>query len=318
MNTPLATLRRRILTPGTDQTLVSTRGFHHGAPQARTLIETVGLFFLVGYGHAAQTADPGRTDRLLAEVPVRFRGFAHEGAAMAFTVLDALSPRGGRSRAYMAGPGDPHLYMAHVGVGWALARLPRPLWPTVRTLDPLLRWLVLDGYGFHQAYFRTERFVHRRARDGRPARWSGRPEYAPRALDQGVGRALWFVSCADPDRAADLVESFGEERRADLYSGVGLAAVYAGGADRAGLERLCRRAGTHRPRLAQGAAFAAETRMRAGLLVPHVEDAVGVLFGGTAQEAARAARDTRPDGDQPGRPPAYEEWRTRLAERWAG
>ncbi|SHK09628.1 Protein of unknown function [Nocardiopsis flavescens] len=316
MSTSLATLRRRILTPGTEQTLVETRGFHSGDPRARTLIETVGHYFLAGYGHAAQTASPERTGPLLDAAPARFRGFAHEGAAMAFTVLDGLSPRGGLVRAYMAGPGEPHLYMAHVGVGWALARLPRPLWPAVHTLDPLLRWLVLDGYGFHQAYFRTERFVRRRALDGRPSRWSGDPGYAPRAVDQGVGRALWFVACADGDLVADLVDSFPEERRADLYGGVGLAAVYAGGCDRSGLERLCGRAGAHRPRLAQGAAFAAEARLRAGLLVPHVEEAAGVLFGGTAAEAARAARETRPSPAEAGRVPAYEVWRSRLAERW--
>ncbi|MDE3723217.1 DUF1702 family protein [Nocardiopsis sp. N85] len=318
MHTTLGTLRRRVLTPNTTQTLVETRGFHQGTATARVLIETVGRFFLVGYGHAAETGSPEDTDRRLADVPVRFRGFAHEGAAMAFTVLDALTPRGRRAAEYMAGPGHPHLYMAHVGVGWALARLPRPLWPSAHTLDPLLRWLVLDGYGFHQAYFHTDRFVRRRDRDTRPAHWSGDPGYAARAMDQGIGRALWFVACADPGRVADLVESFPERRRADLYSGVGLAAVYAGGADREALERLRDRAGAHRRWLAQGAAFAAEARLRADLSVPHVGVAVTALCGASPESAAWSARETRPaEGRGREGVPGYEVWRTRLAERWA-
>ncbi|XKK41729.1 DUF1702 family protein [Nocardiopsis sp. ARC36] len=314
--TALGALRRLVLTPGVKQTLVETRGFHPGPARSRDLVETVGRYFLVGYGHAAETGSPERTDGRIAEVPVRFRGFAHEGAAMAFTVLDALGPRGRRTAEYMAGPGRPHVYMAHVGVGWALARLPRFLWPPADSLDPLLRWLALDGYGFHQAYFDVERFVRRQDADPRPGPWSGSPGYAARAVDQGIGRALWFVACADPARAADLVESFPEERRADLYGGVGLAAVYAGGADRAGLEGLRHRAGPHRRWLAQGGAFAAEARLHAGLAVPHVEPAVEVLCGTSPASAARAARETRPAGGARGAGvPGYEVWRMRLAER---
>ncbi|OLT29963.1 enediyne biosynthesis protein [Nocardiopsis sp. CNR-923] len=317
MHTSVRALRRHVLTPSTSETHVSRRGFHPGEPNDRHMIETVGGTFLTGYGHAVETGDPERVVPLLRGTPARFRGFAHEGAAMGFTVLDALTLRGTRLTAYLDGPGRPHVYMAHVGAGWALARLPRPLWPRADRFDPLLRWLVLDGYGFHEAYFRTDRTVRRRRVDDRPARWSGHPDYAPRAIDQGIGRALWFVACADPVRAADLVEGFPVGRRADLYAGVGLAAAYAGGGDDR-LAALRERAGEHTRWLAQGGAFAAEARVRAGLEVPHVATATEILCGLTPERAARLARETRPaSGTAEGPVPAYEVWRTRLAERLA-
>ncbi len=317
MHTAVRSLRRRVLTPSMSETLVSTRGFHEGKPDERRMIEAVGRYFLTGYGHAVETASPARTDGLLRDLPERFRGFAYEGAAMGFTVLDALLPRGRRTTAFLAGVGRPHLYMAYVGVGWAMARLPRPLWPSPSGFDPVLRWLVLDGYGFHQTYFRTRRFVRGQALDHRPARWSGAPGYAARAFDQGVGRALWFVACADPDRAADLVESFPPGRRADLYGGVGLAATYAGGGA-SGLSALRERAGEHRRWLAQGSAFAAEARARAGLVVPHVAAATGALCGLSPEAAADLARSTRPESDGDGEEGVgYEVWRARLADRLA-
>lgn len=318
MNTAVRALRRRILTPNLAQTRVSKRGFHLGEPADLHMIETVGECFLTGYAHAVETGSPQHVGGLLDEVSDRYRGFAFEGAAMGFTVMDALSPRGGRLAGFLSGVGHPHLYMAYVGVGWALARLPRPLWPKPTGFDPVLRWLVLDGYGFHQAYFHTRRFVREHAVDTRPARWAQDPGYATRALDQGVGRALWFVACADPGRAVDLVESFPPERRPDLYGGIGLAATYAGGGEHA-LGTLCEGAGEHRPWLAQGSAFAAEARDRAGLMVPHVGVATEALCGKPAKEAASLARQTRHPqwGTERAGDTAcpYEAWRTRLAER---
>ncbi len=110
--------------------------------------------------------------------------------------------------------------MVHVGVGWAMARLPRFRWASIAPTDPLLRWLALDGYGFHQAYFRTQRYVREQYRD--PSfRWPGDEtrRYAGHAVDQGIGRALWFIGGTDPAVVSDLVDSFAADRRADLYSG---------------------------------------------------------------------------------------------------
>lgn len=208
----------------------------------------------------------------------------------------------------------------------AAARL---LWPSSRRLDPLLLWLVHDGYGFHQAYFHTRRYVHEQYREPRFTWPPGYESYAARAIDQGIGRALWFVGGTDVDRVTSLIDGFPAARRPDLYAGTGLAATYAGGAGEPELRELRRRAGEHAPQLAQGSAFAAEARIRAGLLNPHNELAAHVLCGTSAQRAATLCRETRPAPPAPASPvpaspvpaspvpgavPAYETWRARIAD----
>jgi hypothetical protein len=284
----------------------------------------VGHTFLTGYACAAQAKVPAEVQSRLDEIPARFRGFAYEGAAMGFAVLDAL-PFGGSRRltGFLAGAGADHVYMVYVGMGWAMARVPQLRWTKISKPDPLLRWLVLDGYGFHQAYFHTDSYV-RRQYQAPSFSWPrpGSGKYASRIIDQGIGRALWFVCGTEADLVASTVAAFPEHRRADLYSGVGLAATYAGGAGEKELRGLWQQAGDHRPYLAQGCAFAAEARLRADLMVPHVEVAAQVFCDTTAAKAAYVCAEKLPE--EPINPaddgvhgaPAYEVWRQRIAEEF--
>jgi hypothetical protein len=309
---------RRLLTPDDSETSLRKRGFHVKNDSARELLETVGKNFLAGYGHAVEAGSDRALPERLEAIPARFRGFAYEGAAMGFTVVDALTfARDRRVRGFLAGSGDPHVYMAYIGVGWAMARLPRFRWPRV-PLDPMLQWLVLDGYGFHQAYFKTDQYVRQHYREARFPWPADDPHgYAGRALDQGIGRALWFVGGTDADVVASLIEGFPPARHADLYAGAGLAATYAGGADEDELRGFWKRAGRHRPDVAQGSAFAAEARRRAGLEVPHTEVATQVFCEMSADRAAQICVDTRPApaGTQGTQVP-YEEWRQRIADEF--
>jgi enediyne biosynthesis protein E3 len=311
-------IRRRVLTPDLRETLLETRGFHRKSSAAQELLETVGRYFLTGYGYAAEAGSTLEAENNLETVPTRFRGFAYEGAAMACTMRDRLLFGGGRHLSgFLAGRGEAHVYMAYVGIGWAMARLPRFRWPRADTTDPLLRWLILDGYGFHQAYFHTEKYVRQQFQEPRFPWPAGGPSwYANRAIDQGIGRALWFVDGTDAELVASTVERFPAMRRADLYSGVGLAATYAGGADEDELRALWDRAGEYRPQLAQGSAFAADARIKADLLVPHVEEATRILCGAPPDEAAKTTLDLRPEGPVRGDLPAYEVWRQRIASEF--
>jgi hypothetical protein len=309
-------LRRRILTPDDSETSLEKRGFHVKSPQSRELLETVGKKFLLGYAHAMEARTPEQCEEWLGRIPVQFRGFAYEGAGMGYAMLDGL-PFGGREHVggFLARPGgELQQYIVLVGAGWAMARLPRFAWPAADRFDPLLRWLVLDGYGFHQAYFKTGKYVRQQYREpGFP--WPSRRHsgYALRAIDQGIGRALWFVCGTDVGLVTRTVAGFDPARHGDLYAGIGLAATYACGASEDELAELARCAGEHRGQLAQGSAFAADARVRAGLLLPETDVATRALCGLSAERAAAITREVRPAVSADGELPAFEVWRQRIA-----
>lgn len=285
----------------------AVRGFRRGAPEAQKRLERAGRTFLDGYHAALDTPSPNTLADRLDRVDVAWQGFAYEGAAMGLALLDGLLP-GRRLDAFLDGPGAAHVYMVHVGAGWAMARLPIGRTRRFERLDPLLRWLAVDGYGFHEGYFRPAQTLHDRIR---PRGLSG---YARRAFDQGVGRSLWFVEGASVGAIVDRIAAFPAERRGDLWSGVGLACAYAGGATESDCRVLRGHCGPHRPALAQGAAFAAQARRRAGSLrvAPAAARACQVLCALSPQAAADVTDRTLADLSTSGPVPAYEVWRQRI------
>ncbi len=305
-------LRKIIFGISPEEASFKRRGFRWRDERARARLEGVGATFLRGYHAALEAEGDEALVRRLGEVESELRGFAFEGAAMGLALRDLLKPWGrGRLKPFIEGAGAAHVYMLHVGAGWALARLRRDPSRVLKSFDPLLGWLAVDGYGFHEGFFKWPAYV---ARQERPRRLRG---YALRVFDQGLGRSLWFVEGADVERVIGTINAFAPERHSDLWSGVGLACAYAGGADDAGLECLRARAGRFAPQLAQGAAFAAKTRRRAGNMAAHTEEACRVLCGMGARAAAEvtdAALRLAPRG---GEEPAYETWRRRIAEEMA-
>jgi len=300
-------LRRTLFGISEREALFSRRGFPARTDACRYL-EKVGATFILGYNAALARVNNRLLTEDLNRVEKDLSGFAFEGAAMAKALLDMLTPWNRRRlTAFLEGPGDRHFYMVHIGAGWALARLKRSVSTYLQSRHPVYRWLVMDGYGFHQGYFHWRRSVL----EQRPE--PGLSGYAARAFDQGLGRALWFVGGADVDKVVALAMTFPERRRADLFSGIGLAVTYAGKPTAGGLRKLRTLAPTYLREIAQGAAFAAKARQRAGNPAAHTELACRELCGLSAAKAAdysdRALADLPPDDDDL---PAYEIWRTRL------
>jgi hypothetical protein len=286
--------------------------FSEGSNKTWRHLEAAVLTAVEGY-HA--TLDSSKFERLiprLEAIEVGMRGFAYEGAAMGLTGMDCFLPWKNRLNAYLAGPGSPHIYMAHIGAGEALARLRRNPEPFIARMENrVLCWLVMDGYGFHEGFFVRPRYVERQEI---PSRLSS---YARHIFDQGLGRSLWFTDGADVQRISATLAKFPQTRQADLWAGVGVACTYVGGVERPAIEALQRAAGPYIPYLAMGSAVVAKGRQRAGNPVPHTDLACEILCGITSTEAAQVldvAFENLPiDGPLPG----YEILQQRLLARFA-
>lgn len=314
VNSPLTKLRQRVFGISFEEATFARRGFHSSGYEATRQMEHIGRTFLQGYHAALKDESLDALASNLNMVETEFRGFAYEGAAMGLALLDELWPwKRGRVQAFLDGSGAAHAYMIHVGAGWAIARVPWLRWNVRRAvahLDPLLRWLAVDGYGFHEGYFYWPHYLNK------PERLNRLHGYARHAFAHGLGRSLWFIEGADVSRIPVAISMLPRALHADLWSGVGLACTYAGGTDYASVRQLHAAAGAYQAELAQGAAFAAKTRQRAGNATDHTEMACQVLCGRTTAAAAEVTdvmlRSLPDDGDVP----AYEIWRQRIQSQF--
>lgn len=268
--------------------------------------------FVFGYNAALAERETGQLPNQLDRVEARWRGFAYEGAAMALGLLDELPLGGsGRWQRLTSIEAPQHDYLLHVGVGWAWARLARDLDPRLERLDPTLRWLCVDGYGFHHGFFHAERTI---SRQQLPAACRG---YAKRAFDQGLGRSLWFFAGASPPRVRSAIAMFAAGRHDDLWSGVGLAVAYAGGVSVDSALQLAHSAGSSRPHFAQGVAFALEARARGATPYEHTSEFAAQLWKQPAHELVDVVARTREMARGRADEEVYEDWRGRLREQFS-
>lgn len=308
----LGWLRRWMFGIAPQETNCVWRQFRVSDERVRAHLEHIGEAFVLGYHAALEEHDPHRLTARLEAVALIRRGFAYEGAAMGLSLQDQLRPgHGHRFQLFLESSGAPHKYMMHVGAGWTLARCGWRIKRLMGRLDPLLRWLAIDGYGFHEGYFHWPRYL---TGQQMPRRLTG---YAQRVFDQGLGRSLWFVDGADVTRIPQTIAMLSPARHADLWSGIGLACAYAGGVEREQVAALQVLAGRYWLNLAQGAAFAAQTRRLAKNLVPHTETACEILCGMTATAAAEVTNDALDNLSSSKEQPAYELWRQRIIAEFA-
>lgn len=199
----LGSVRRRLLTPALAEVTFERRGFPGAAAPAAATLEAVPQAVICGFEWGIEVRSQWELQRRLELLEPGLRGFGYEGATMACTVRDAMGPGGRRTQELLLGPGQRHIFLAYIGIGFAMARLPRMLWRKVlpdlpgTPYHPVMSWLAVDGYGFDRAYFDTPRWVDEQW-VGPNYPWLGCPEYFPRAVDQGIGRALWFIHGAEP------------------------------------------------------------------------------------------------------------------------
>src|SRR5918995_3862423 len=131
MPTTLGSLRRLVLTPSLADVTFAKRGFPVTPTAATRRLEAIPQAVVCGFEWGIDCRDLWELERKLALVEPEQRGFAYEGATMALTIVDAMGRRKNRARELLAGPGRPHTFLTYIGIGFAMARLPRTLWKRI-------------------------------------------------------------------------------------------------------------------------------------------------------------------------------------------
>ena len=221
---------------------------------------------------------PENLHRAVSNIAPSLRGFAWEGVAMRLTLADlsqGLLADRDLSTAQIASAFPNVRNWLWVGVGLALGqalsrdrnnRQPlETLWQRQLTAETAM--LIGDGLGYVLGASQPASYI-----DNDADLLSDTP--APQTLlhamsrgfDQGLGRAIWFLDCGEPEHIIKTMNRFEvSPRAADIWGGVGYAGTYSGGAPIQNWRPLLDHLRLHHGAtgwLAQGIACAAHARER--------------------------------------------------------
>src|SRR6202000_1323509 len=114
-------IRRLILAPSLEDVTFAGRGFAVNPTDATRAMEAVPQAVVIGFEWGIDGGGLKDLALRLESVDTELRGFAYEGATMALPIKD--SPGGHPTKALLDGPGQPHLLLSYIGIGFAMARL---------------------------------------------------------------------------------------------------------------------------------------------------------------------------------------------------
>ncbi len=217
-----------------------------------------------------------------------FRSIAYEGASMAIAQLDIEKNNTLSVWHTFNERAGAHAAQTHAGLGWAIAQQNRSALPFLETLSPLLRFRVLDGYGYYEGIFRQRQSIkNQRSPEAFDSKML-------QAYDQGIGRSLWYTSKGNVEKLEAMIAVFPPDRHAALWLGIGVACAYVGGCDENLLRSLLFASQKHKVQLATGAALAAKARVQANAINNDIELACRTWCNISAQEAMLLTIEAEP------------------------
>lgn len=274
-------------------------------PEVGQHLERTLGYFLAGYHLSLEHLRVHTLKTHLEGLPLGYRSFAYEGAAMGVMLMDLLLPRKNRIHAFIEAAGPGHVFMAHVGAGLAITSLRYRPQRFLPKFHPILRFLAIDGFGFHRGFFKPKKFLEQQGKTKR----LGRNAFLQKINDQGLGRAIWFRCCGDPSRISQTVNAFESHRQAPIWNGVGAAAAFAGGPPPQVLKQLLAQVPENLlPHVAQGTAFAALVRTETANPMAHTAQLVDLLWGLPLETVGTATQAMMPSAKSGEGEKAYEAW----------
>ncbi len=282
----LKAIRKQFLGLALSEGNFKARGFEEGG-KAQPRLEQVGKTVVHGYNVAVEHGLGDDLTAIINTIEEEKVGFFHEGVAMGLYTLDLFSVfNKNRFWDFIKNQGSHHEYMSYIGAGLATGVFNRSFERFLEKACPMSGCLVLDGIGFYNAFFKTKKTIMRRLV---PKNIEKNPFYLER-YDNGIGRAVWFYNAGNPKEIAKTIKSFPYDRQGDIWSGVGLAATYAGGVSADDISALKKVSGSHSLMLGQGAFLAVHTRHTAGNQHQD-ETTIEILVGESAKNCDELAKD---------------------------
>lgn len=213
-------------------------------------IETIVATFQKG----RELAESGiSTDALINELnkfEIRYRSVAFEGASMGVALTSDFE----NWKAY-AKASEKHATQVHIGLGWAIAEKQQDLTSTLFLVEAEMRVKVLDGFGYWNGLFQRRATIRTQQIPENII-----PEFQA-GFDQGVGRAIWYITKGEVDKVSNIINHFSKDRRAKLWQGIGVALTYVGGCSDELIAQLKTASGEFKMNLEKGIK-AAEGSMR--------------------------------------------------------
>ncbi|HAP70227.1 MAG TPA: hypothetical protein DCR04_10980 [Flavobacteriales bacterium] len=204
-------------------------------------IETVISTFQKGRSLSEQELGLDELISKLNQFEPRYRSVAFEGASMGVALQNSMETW----KTY-AKTSEKHSTQVHIGLGWAIAERELDLTSTLSQIEPELQVKVLDGYGYWHGLFRRRLTIRTQSIPENIT-----TEYQS-GFDQGVGRAVWYISKGEIAKVQNIINHFAEDRRANLWQGIGVASTYVGGCSDELIAELKSASGEYKSKLKKG------------------------------------------------------------------
>jgi enediyne biosynthesis protein E3 len=208
-----------------------------------------------------------------------FISIAYEGASMGIALRDFEHSTTLNLWELFNHKATAHAAQTHAGFGWAIAQQNLSVLALTENLSPLLRFRVLDGYGYYDGIFRQRTSIKAQKLP------EGLEGVFLQAYDQGIGRSIWYACKGDATKVKEIISGFAMERQSGLWIGIGVACSYVGGCDETLLKSLYTIAGNYQSKLSIGATLAARARVQANAITSDIELACRIWCNLSAQEA---------------------------------
>lgn len=222
---------------------------------------------------ALVTSDLNMLNNKLLNFPAEFISVGYEGASNGIALksiedTNSLTNWNTFYHDYAAA----HSAQVHVGLGWAFSELEKDFSSFDIAIDPLMKYRVLDGYGYYEGIFKRRQSI----------RTQQTPEHfdalSVRAYNQGLGRSFWYIAQGEVEKLTRLASLFPDNRLHDLWRGIGIAVAYVGGNGKLSLQEIVNQAGYYQSSFKCGASLLIQSRYKAKTIAQDTTMICELLF----------------------------------------